>query len=73
MVLAKSLYGLLKSTLLFHLKLWKYLNNLVLKGHPYSSCVAKSNINGKHMTVACHADDPNISHIVAKIITWVVS
>jgi hypothetical protein len=72
--LQKTLYGCLRSALLFYLKLLGDLeaNGFVL--NPYDPCVANNMVNGKHFTITWHVDDLRLSHEdeneVTKIIKW---
>ena len=56
--LAKALYGLLKSALLFYKKLRGELEDMMFEVNPYDPCVA----NGTQMTVCWHINDLNIGH-----------
>ena len=51
-----SLYGLLKSVLIFYRKLVKYLEDYGLKTNPHNPCIANEIINGKQMAVTWHMD-----------------
>ena len=58
----KALYGLLRSALLFYLKLVKDLEAYGFTLNPYDPCVANAMINGSQMTVTWHVDDLKVSH-----------
>ena len=58
----KALYGMMKSALLFYLKLWRDLQKRKFRRNPYDPCVANSMVNGTQMTVIWHVDDLKISH-----------
>jgi hypothetical protein len=49
--LLKTLYGYLKSTLLFYRKLWGDLHSLGYKINPYNPCGTNKTIHGSQMTV----------------------
>jgi hypothetical protein len=59
----KAMYGLLRSALLFYLKLVKDLTDYGFELNPYDPCVANKMLDGKQMTVVWHVDDLKISHI----------
>eukprot|EP00956_Cyclotella_meneghiniana_P035517 scaffold115573_cov38-Cyclotella_meneghiniana.AAC.1 len=58
----KAMYGLLRSALLFYLKLVKDLTDFGFTMNPYDPCVANKIVNGKQLTVAWHVDDLKVSH-----------
>ena len=58
----KSLYGLLRSALLFYKKLVADLESDGFVLNPYDSSVANKVVNGKQMTVCWHVDDLKVSH-----------
>ena len=58
----KAIYGLLRSALLFYLKLVRDLKEYGFKLNPYDPCVANKMINGKQMAVTWHVDDLKVSH-----------
>jgi hypothetical protein len=58
----KSLYGLLRSALLFYKKLVADLESDGFVLNPYDPCVAKKVVDGKQMTVCWHVDDLKVSH-----------
>ena len=74
MELTKMLYGMLKSALLFYLKLWKNLRRRGFVRNDYDPCVTNKLVNGNQMTVIWHVDDLKISHIdhreVSKMIRY---
>ena len=59
--LQKSLYGCLKSALLFYEKLLGELEAYGFKINPYDPCKAKNMICGKQLTVCWHVEDLKIS------------
>eukprot|EP00804_Cyclotella_cryptica_P024335 CCRYP_015328-RA/>CCRYP_015328-RA protein AED:0.38 eAED:0.07 QI:0/0/0/0.66/0.5/0.33/3/0/529 len=60
--LYKSLYGLMRSALLFYRKLRRELEEYGMKMNPYDMCVAnKETKNGHQLTVLWHVDDLKIS------------
>eukprot|EP00956_Cyclotella_meneghiniana_P026461 scaffold57247_cov37-Cyclotella_meneghiniana.AAC.7 len=58
----KAMYGLLRSALLFYLRLVKDLNEYGFELNPYDPCVANKIVDGTQMTVVWHVDDLKISH-----------
>ena len=58
----KSLYGLLKSALLFCKKLRKYLEAYGFVINTYGPCVANAMIESHQMMVTWHVDDLKVSH-----------
>ena len=60
--LSKSLYGMLRATLLFYKRLRRDLENMGFKINPYDPCVAKKMVNGHQMTICWHVDDLKVSH-----------
>ena len=67
--LKKSLYGCLKSAILFYCKLAADLVKMGFKINFYDPCVAKNMVKGKKMTVCWHVDDFEISHINKHMVT----
>ena len=59
----KAMYGLLRSALLFYLRLVKDLQEFGFKLNPYDPCVANKVVDGSQMTVVWHVDDLKISHM----------
>ena len=57
----KALYGILKSTLLFH-KRWEVTESVKVIMNPYDPCVAYKMINLFQMTLIWHIDDLKISY-----------
>jgi hypothetical protein len=53
----KAMYGLLRSTLLFYLKLRKDLEEFGFVINDYDPCVANEMVNGSQMTVVWHVDN----------------
>jgi hypothetical protein len=72
--MCKAMYGLLRSALLFYLKLRADLEEFGFKFNDYDPCVANKMVNGKQMTVTFHVDDLKISHAeefeLTKMIIW---
>ena len=66
----KAVYGLLRSSLLFYLKLKGDLEAMGFKFNPYDPCTANKMINGHQMTVVFHVDDLKVSHEDSKQIDW---
>ena len=58
----RAIYGLLKSVLLFYLKLVEDLERYGFELNPYDPCVANKMINGEQMTVVWHGDNLKVSH-----------
>jgi hypothetical protein len=59
----KAMYGMMRSPLLFYLKL---VDELIADGfelNPYDPCVANKMVNCKQMTVCWHVDDLKVSHV----------
>ena len=75
--LQKTLYGMLKSALLFYRKLRSDLESIGFKVNPYDPCVANMDQAGSQLTVVWHVDDLKISHqrkeIVDDLISWLKS
>ena len=73
----KSLYGCLKSALLFYEKLVGDLEVYGFRINPYDPCMANNMIGGKQLTVCWHVDDLKISCVdaneVTKMIQWLES
>jgi hypothetical protein len=59
----KAMYGLLRSALLFYLRLVKDLEECGFELNPYDPCVANKMVDGSQMTVVWHVDDLKISHV----------
>jgi hypothetical protein len=49
----KAMYGLLRSALLFYLRLVKDLVDFGFELNPYDPCVANKMVEGSQMTVVC--------------------
>ena len=58
----KAIYGVLRSALLFYLKLVNDLEDCGFQLNPYDPCVANMDIGGKQMTMIWHVDDTHASH-----------
>ena len=73
-IMCKAMYGLLRSALLFYLKLRADLEEFGFKFNDYDPCVANKMVNGKQMTVTFHVDDLKISHVdqleLTKMTIW---
>eukprot|EP00956_Cyclotella_meneghiniana_P014156 scaffold21075_cov96-Cyclotella_meneghiniana.AAC.1 len=62
--LYKSVYGLLRSALLFYRRLRKELEDFGFVVNPYDPCVAnKTTADGHQQTVLWHVDDLHVSHV----------
>ena len=57
----KAMYGLLRSALLFYLKLVQDLQSYGFELNPYDPCVANKMIGDKQLTVTWHVDDLKMS------------
>ena len=68
----KAMYGLLRSALLFYLKLVKDLTNCGFTINPYDPCVANKMVDGSQMTIVWHVDDLKVSHRSAAAINKLV-
>ena len=72
--LHKSLYGCLKSVLLFYEKLVGDLESYGFRINTYDPCVSNKKIGGKHLTVCWNVDDLKISCVevneATKMIQW---
>ena len=60
--LQKTLYGMMKSALLFYRKLVSELIEMGFVINPYDPCVANKIVNGSQLTLRWHVDDLMISH-----------
>ena len=60
--LAKDLYGMLRSAILFYKNLRRYLEGIGFEMNPYDPCVANMTINSSQMTVCWHVDDLKVSY-----------
>jgi hypothetical protein len=70
----KAMYGLLRSALLFYLKLVKDLIDYGFELNPYDPCIANKIVNGKQMTVvAWHVDDLQVSHMEEAVVDGLIS
>ena len=65
----KAMYGLLRSALLFYLKLVRDLEEFGFELNPYDPCVANKTVGGNQMTVHWHVDDLKVSHKSNLVIT----
>ena len=55
--LHKTLYGLLKSALIFYKKLLINLLSMGFQPNPYDPCVVNKEIDGLQMTITWHVDN----------------
>jgi hypothetical protein len=62
MKMLKSMYGLMRTALLFYLKLRSDLEEYGFVMNEYDPCVANKMVNGKQMTIMWHVDDLKASH-----------
>jgi hypothetical protein len=58
----KTVYGMLRASLLFYLKLVGELEEMGFELNPYDPCVANKIVDGSQMTVTWHVDDLKVSH-----------
>ena len=70
--LQETLYGCLKSALLFYKKVVGYLDSYGFRINPYNPCVANKMIDGKQLTVCCHVGDLKISCVDANDVTKII-
>jgi hypothetical protein len=61
--LQKTLYGMMKSTLLFYRKLVSESKEMGFEINPYDPCVANKMVNGTQMMIRWHVDDSMMSHV----------
>ena len=59
----KAMYGMMRASLLFYLKLVDELIEDGFELNPYDPCVANKMVNGKQMTICWHVDDLKASHM----------
>ena len=71
--LKKSLYGCLKSALLFYQKLSSDLKNKGFTINPYDPCVAKKMLYGKQMIIMWHVENLKISHAESRKVTRMIT
>jgi hypothetical protein len=64
----KAMYGLLRSALLFYLKLVEDLKADRFELNEYNPCVANKMVNRSQMTVTWHVDDLKMSHKDKKVL-----
>ncbi len=73
--LENTVYGMMKSALLFYQKWVADLTSLGLTINPYDPCVANKIVDGHQLTVCWHVDDLLIGHekpeTVARFLTWI--
>jgi hypothetical protein len=72
MLLAKALYGMIHTALLFYRKLAETLVSWGFAINPYDPCVANKMIDGKQCTVMWHVDDLKISHVWLSVVKDVI-
>ena len=65
-VMEKTFYGMMMSSLLFYQHIRKDLESIGFEVNPYNICVANRDVNGMQQTVTWHVDDVKVSHICAK-------
>ena len=58
----KAVYGFLRRSLLFYLKLKGDSEAIGFEFNPYDQCTANKMINGHQMTVVFHVDELKVSH-----------
>ena len=72
--LKKALYDCIHSALILYRKLKGKLEDFGFLINPYDACIDNKWVNGTHITVTRHINDPKISHKeagdVTKIITY---
>ncbi len=61
--LQKTLYGMMKSALLFYRKLVSELKKMGFEIKPYDPCIANKMVNGTQMTIRWPVDDLMMSHV----------
>jgi hypothetical protein len=69
----KAMYGLLRSALLFYLKLVNDLKEYGFELNPYDPCVANKMVGGHQMTVVWHVDDLKVSHKSEAVVDGLIS
>ena len=62
MILIKSVYGILLSTIIIYNKVLKHLTDHRFTQNKYNMCTFNKMVKGKEMTVKCHVDDLKVSH-----------
>ena len=72
MKIQKSLYGILKSSLLFYHNMVGDKTREIFKIHPHDPCVMKKIVGGGKMTVVFHVDALKVSHKINKAITTLI-
>ena len=68
----KAFYRMIKSALLFYMKMVGHLIISGFKINPYNPCVRKMFLGGEHITAVLHVDDIKVLHKRNKAITEVV-
>jgi hypothetical protein len=72
--LEKTVYGMMKSALLFYRKLVADLIFIGFTVNPYDPCVANKMVSGHQLTVCWHVDDLLLGHVdknvVSKFLSW---
>ncbi len=72
--MCKAMYGLLRSALLFYLKLRADLEEFGNVFNEYDPCVANKMVNSTQMTMVFHVDDLKVSHAsdfeLTKMVVW---
>jgi hypothetical protein len=73
----KAMYGLLRSALLFYLKLVEDLRADGFELNEYDPCVANKMVNGTQLMVTWHLDDLKMSHkddaVLKRLVTYLKS
>ena len=70
---AESLYGWVKSALLWYELFTGTLQKMGFKLNPYNAGVANKTVNGKQCTIAWYVDDNKISHVEPEVVTEIVA
>jgi hypothetical protein len=71
--LQKSLYGYLRSALLFYQKFVGDIESQGFELNPYDPCVANKMINDKQFTMVWHVEDIKMLHEEEHEITWMIT
>ena len=73
--LTKTIYGMLRSAILFYKKLRGHLERKGFEVNSYDPCVANKIVNGSQMNVCWHVDDLKVSHMeedaITALYTWI--
>ena len=68
LLMTKAVYGMLRSSLLFHQKLKADLIEAGFKFNPYDRCVCNKMVDGTQLTLVIHVDDIKVSHKKPKVV-----